>query len=193
MHRHFRGAHSKTHQGAEHVVVGRGFDRDRVALRREQANREGNSLARPVAEHDFVGRYRDVRLAQPVGDRLAQAQMALGVAVQKKLGPTRVEHLFEALAKCFDGIERGIGDQGVERHRRIEGRIARTPRVEVQQLFDLCAQRQRDLFALGALGTHKGSTTHGGLDQARGGQRFIRHRNRVPVDSEHTRKRANGR
>ena len=191
IHRHFRRAHSKTHQGAEHVVVSRGFDRNCVPLRREQPNRESDPLARTMTQYDLACGDGNIRFAQSLRDRIAQAQMTLGVAVQKQFRPTPVQHMFETAPKFFDRIERGFGHQRVQRYRVVDRRVSGAPRVEVQQLFDLCAQRHRDLFGFGAFPAHKGSATYGGFDQSVGGEGFVRHRNCVPVDPEILRECAN--
>jgi len=104
-HRHRRRANAEADERTDRVVVGRRLDGNRVSLSREQANREGDPLARPVTQHDSIGIDHDPGLVQPLGEGLAQSPMPLTVAVQEQFGTAPVEHLVETATKVRDRIE----------------------------------------------------------------------------------------
>ena len=96
-----------------HGVGGR-LDGDPVAGAGEGAQHQVEGLLGAAGDEDLVRRRGDAVGAQPLGDGLAQRQVALGVAVPQQVLPPGDQHALDGPAEVVGGAEVAIGHQARE-------------------------------------------------------------------------------
>ena len=178
-------------------MVGRLLDGDRVARIGVEAKREGDALARAVAEHDRLGPHQHPGAAQPRGQHLAQTEVALGPAVAEERGPAVGEGPAERAAEGVDGEVFRVGHQGVEAHQIAALGIAGPRAVELEQAIHGGRERRR-LAAprcrlLRAAPAHEGAAPDPRVNDAFGRQGLVGEAHGVAVHVEARRELANRR
>ncbi len=124
--------------------------------------------------------------AQALGDDIAQRGAALMAAVGEKLGAALVEHAVEGSAKRLERIQRRVGDQGVQGHGAVAGRVVGASPLEVEQPVDERRERRRRPLRACARRrlAHERAAPDGGLHQALAGEGVVGEGYGVAVDTQ---------